>query len=168
MVDSATFGGLNAPVNQARCSNKLRDHLDHLRETNDLFGNLAKSKSEGKGMSLLLKVVADEIDPVMASFELRLCDLRGTIEKRTSGAKALINRLFCTTRLMPFVQSIFPHPQPTSRSRRAKRLRREPPSRRRRLSGAQCVDASPQRQPQTPRNVLVPRRRIRHGLRIFS
>ena len=76
-------------------------------------------------MSLLLKVVAEGIDPVMASFELGLCDneiaprdLRGTIKKRTSGPEALINRLFCTTRLMPFVQSIFPHPQPTSRSRR--------------------------------------------------
>src|SRR5258708_476533 len=84
-------------------------------------------------MSLLLKVVAEGIDPVMASFELGLSDmseqaesfkrnypsqLEGTIEKRISGPKALINRLFCTTRLMPFVQSIFPHPQPTSRSRR--------------------------------------------------
>ena len=36
-------------------------------------------------MSLLLKVVAEGIDPVMASFELGLCD--------TSGAKAIINRL---------------------------------------------------------------------------
>src|ERR1700692_1119194 len=61
-------------------------------------------------MSLLLKVVAEGIDPVMASFELGLSD--------TSGPEALINRLFCTTRLMPFVQSVFPHPQPTSRSRR--------------------------------------------------
>ena len=57
-------------------------------------------------MSLLLKVVAE-------ANEITPRDLRGTIEKRTSGAKALINRLFCTTRLMPFVQSIFPHPQPT-------------------------------------------------------
>jgi hypothetical protein len=52
------------------------------------------------------------------SNEITPRDLRGTIKKRTSGPKALINRLFCTTRLMPFVQSIFPHPQPTSRSRR--------------------------------------------------
>jgi hypothetical protein len=52
------------------------------------------------------------------SNEITPRDLRGTIEKRTSGAKALISRLFCTTRLMPFVQSVFPHPQPTSRSRR--------------------------------------------------
>jgi hypothetical protein len=36
------------PVNQARCSNKLLEHLEHLHETNDLFGNLAKSQSEGK------------------------------------------------------------------------------------------------------------------------
>jgi hypothetical protein len=36
------------PVNQARCSNELLEHLEHLRETNDLFGNLAKSQSEGK------------------------------------------------------------------------------------------------------------------------
>ena len=52
------------------------------------------------------------------SNEITPRDLRGTIEKRTSGAKALINRLCCTTRLMPFVQGIFPHPQPASRSRR--------------------------------------------------
>jgi hypothetical protein len=44
--------------------------------------------------------------------------LKGTIKKRISGPKALINRLFCTTRLMPFVQSIFLRPQPTSRCRR--------------------------------------------------
>jgi hypothetical protein len=62
-------------------------------------------------MSLLLKVVAE-------SNEITPRDLRGTIKKRTSGPEALINRLFCTTRLMPFVQSVFPHPQPTSRSRR--------------------------------------------------
>jgi hypothetical protein len=49
--------------NQARCSNKLLEHLEHLRETNDLFGNLAKSQYEGKWMSLLLKVVAEGIDP---------------------------------------------------------------------------------------------------------
>ena len=61
-------------------------------------------------MSLLLKVVAEGIDPVMASFELGLCDMA---EKGISGAEALINRLCCTTRLMPFVQSIFPHPQLT-------------------------------------------------------
>jgi hypothetical protein len=36
------------PVNQARCSNKLLEHLEHLHETNDLFGNLAKYQSEGK------------------------------------------------------------------------------------------------------------------------
>jgi hypothetical protein len=51
------------PVNQARCSNKLLEHLEHLRETNDLFGNLAKSQYEGKWMSLLLKVIAEGIDP---------------------------------------------------------------------------------------------------------
>jgi hypothetical protein len=33
---------------RARCSNQLLEHLEHLRETNDLFGNLAKSQSEGK------------------------------------------------------------------------------------------------------------------------
>jgi len=65
------------PVNQARCSNKLLEHLEHLHETNDLFGNLAKSPSAGKGMSLLLKVVAEGIDPVMASFELGLCGTAG-------------------------------------------------------------------------------------------
>jgi hypothetical protein len=51
------------PVNQARCSNKLLEHLEHLHETNDLFGNLAKSQS------------AEGIDPVMASFELVLCGM---------------------------------------------------------------------------------------------
>jgi hypothetical protein len=38
-------------------------------------------------MSLLLKAVAE-------ANEITPRDLRGTIEKRTSGAKALINRLF--------------------------------------------------------------------------
>jgi hypothetical protein len=33
------------PVNEARCSNELLEHLDHLHETNDLFGNLAKSQN---------------------------------------------------------------------------------------------------------------------------
>jgi hypothetical protein len=32
------------PVNEARWSNKLLEHLDHLRETNDLFGNVAKGR----------------------------------------------------------------------------------------------------------------------------
>jgi hypothetical protein len=36
------------PVNEARCSNKLLEHLEHLHETNDLFGNVAKSQSEDK------------------------------------------------------------------------------------------------------------------------
>src|SRR5271155_4744846 len=62
-------------VPRARCSNQLLEHLEHLHETNDLFGNLAKSQSEGKWMSLLLKVVAELIDPVMASFELGPCDM---------------------------------------------------------------------------------------------
>jgi hypothetical protein len=35
------------PVNQARCSNKLFEHLEHLHETNDLFGNLAKYQIQG-------------------------------------------------------------------------------------------------------------------------
>jgi hypothetical protein len=35
-------------VNEARCSNELLEHLEHLHETNDLFGNVAKSHSEGK------------------------------------------------------------------------------------------------------------------------
>ncbi len=30
------------PVNEARCSNQLLEHLEHLHETNDLFGNVAK------------------------------------------------------------------------------------------------------------------------------
>src|SRR5580692_1813953 len=33
-----------ASVNEARCSNKLLEHLEHLHETNDLFGNVAKSR----------------------------------------------------------------------------------------------------------------------------
>jgi hypothetical protein len=32
----------NRPVNEARCSNELLEHLEHLHETNDLFGNVAK------------------------------------------------------------------------------------------------------------------------------
>src|SRR5271156_5518010 len=28
---------------EARCSNELLEHLEHLHETNDLFGNVAKS-----------------------------------------------------------------------------------------------------------------------------
>ena len=44
------------PVNEARWPNELLGHLGHLRETNDLFGNVAKSRSEGKSKSLLLKV----------------------------------------------------------------------------------------------------------------
>ena len=34
-----------ASVNEARCSNELLEHLEHLHETNDLFGNVAKSKA---------------------------------------------------------------------------------------------------------------------------
>jgi hypothetical protein len=34
-----------ASVNQARCSNELLEHLEHLHETNDLFGNVAKSQN---------------------------------------------------------------------------------------------------------------------------
>jgi hypothetical protein len=30
-------------LNEARCSNELLEHLEHLEETNDLFGNVAKS-----------------------------------------------------------------------------------------------------------------------------
>src|SRR3984885_227173 len=30
--------------NEARCSNELLEHLEHLHETNDLFGNVAKSQ----------------------------------------------------------------------------------------------------------------------------
>jgi hypothetical protein len=44
-VDSAAFGGLALPRNEARCSNKLPEHLEHLPETNDLFGNVAKSQN---------------------------------------------------------------------------------------------------------------------------
>jgi hypothetical protein len=29
-------------LNEARCSNELLEHLEHLHETNDLFGNVAK------------------------------------------------------------------------------------------------------------------------------
>ena len=32
------------PVNEARCSNELLEHLEHLHKTNDLFGNVAKSQ----------------------------------------------------------------------------------------------------------------------------
>src|SRR5271156_4629207 len=32
-------------THEARCSNKLLEHLEHLPETNDLFGNVAKSQN---------------------------------------------------------------------------------------------------------------------------
>src|SRR5580692_3124611 len=35
-----------ASVNEARCSNELLEHLEHLHETNDLFGNVAKSQGQ--------------------------------------------------------------------------------------------------------------------------
>jgi hypothetical protein len=38
-------GGQYSPVNEARCSNELLEHLEHLHETNDLFGNVAKFQS---------------------------------------------------------------------------------------------------------------------------
>ena len=63
------------PVNQARWPIKLLGHLGHLRETNDLFGNVAKSQSEDKGMSRPLKVFAEVIDPAVAFFELGPCDI---------------------------------------------------------------------------------------------
>ena len=31
-------------LDEARCSNELLEHLEHLHETNDLFGNVAKSQ----------------------------------------------------------------------------------------------------------------------------
>ena len=36
-------------LNEARCSNELLEHLEHLRETNDLFGNVAKSQGQCPG-----------------------------------------------------------------------------------------------------------------------
>ena len=42
----ALSGGLvPAGQREARCSNELLEHLEHLHETNDLFGNVAKSQS---------------------------------------------------------------------------------------------------------------------------
>ena len=37
-------------LNEARCSNKLLEHLEHLHETNDLFGNVAKSQGQCPGI----------------------------------------------------------------------------------------------------------------------
>ena len=37
-------------LNEARCSNELLEHLEHLHETNDLFGNVAKSKGQCPGI----------------------------------------------------------------------------------------------------------------------
>src|ERR1700732_4177846 len=37
-------------LNQARCSNELLEHLEHLHETNDLFGNVAKSQGQCPGI----------------------------------------------------------------------------------------------------------------------
>ena len=39
-----------ASVNEARCSNELLEHLEHLHETNDLFGNVAKSQGQCPGI----------------------------------------------------------------------------------------------------------------------
>jgi hypothetical protein len=43
-IAAALTRGRYPPVNQARCSNLLLEHLEHLQETNDLFGNVAKSQ----------------------------------------------------------------------------------------------------------------------------
>ena len=32
-------------LTEARCSNELLEHLEHLHKTNDLFGNVAKSQN---------------------------------------------------------------------------------------------------------------------------
>jgi hypothetical protein len=37
-------------LNEARCSNELLEHLEHLHETNDLFGNVAKSQGQYPGI----------------------------------------------------------------------------------------------------------------------
>jgi hypothetical protein len=37
-------------LNEARCSNKLLEHLEHLHETKDLFGNVAKSQGQCQGI----------------------------------------------------------------------------------------------------------------------
>ena len=37
-------------LNEARCSNELLEHLEHLHETNDLFGNVAKSQGQCPGI----------------------------------------------------------------------------------------------------------------------
>ena len=37
-------------LNEARCSNKLLENLEHLHETNDLFGNVAKSQGQCPGI----------------------------------------------------------------------------------------------------------------------
>ena len=39
-------------ADEARCSNELLEHLEHLHETNDLFGNVAKSQGQGSRTSL--------------------------------------------------------------------------------------------------------------------
>jgi hypothetical protein len=41
---------MNDALNGARCSNELLEHLEHLRETNDLFGNVAKSQGQCPGI----------------------------------------------------------------------------------------------------------------------
>jgi hypothetical protein len=41
-IELSLSGGLVAAgQREARCSNKLLEHLEHLHETNDLFGNVA-------------------------------------------------------------------------------------------------------------------------------
>jgi hypothetical protein len=55
-------------LNEARCSNELLEHLEHLHETNDLFGNVAKSQGQcpflfaGKCRQSASKVCANPIE----------------------------------------------------------------------------------------------------------
>src|ERR1700733_3294391 len=39
------FTGESPSAKEARCSIELLEHLEHLHETNDLFGNVAKSQT---------------------------------------------------------------------------------------------------------------------------
>ena len=54
MVDFAPFRRIGTRRLQARWPNKLLGHLGHLRETNDLFGNLAKLR--GTKITLMVRV----------------------------------------------------------------------------------------------------------------
>jgi hypothetical protein len=69
----------------------LLEHLEHLHETNSLFGNVAKSQSEGKRMSLSLRVVAEELGRVQVQNDIGLQDeAQRFVEEPDNGGRRVI------------------------------------------------------------------------------